>query len=67
MGSLSFVESVKRKLGGKGLHRAVEGTDGACALWERREPNAGNFSGKSEPLRTENTFFWNENPAAAET
>jgi hypothetical protein len=27
----------------------------------------GDFSGESEPLRPENTVFWNENPAATET
>ena len=67
VGSLSFVESVKSELGGKAPHRAVEHTDGAYALRERSEPYGGNFSGKSEQLRPENTFFWNENSGVAKT
>lgn len=66
VGSLVFVESVKSELGGRAMHRGVEQQDGAYALRERNEAYNGDFSGKSEPLRLENTVFWNENPAATE-
>jgi hypothetical protein len=49
------------------MHRAVEQKDGAYALRERGEAYNGNFGGESEPLRLENTVFWYENAAAAET
>jgi hypothetical protein len=67
VGSLVFVQSVKGELGGRAMHRGVEQKDGAYALRERNEAYNGDFSGKSELLRLENTVFWNENPAATET
>jgi REP-associated tyrosine transposase len=67
VGSLVFVESVKSELGRRAMHRGVEQKDGAYALRERNEAYNGDFSGESEPLRLENTVFWNENPAATET
>ena len=65
VGSLSFVENVKSELGGKAMHRAVEHTDGACALREPREAYNGDLASKSEPLSLENTVFWNENAETA--
>ena len=62
-----FVENVKGELGGSAMHRGVEQKDKAYALRERNEAYNGDFSGESEPLRLENTVFWNENPAAKET
>jgi hypothetical protein len=62
-----FVESVKSELGGRAIHRGVEQKDEAYALRERNEAYNADFSGESEPLRLENTVFWNENPAATET
>jgi putative transposase len=67
VGGLVFVEGVKRELGGRAMHRGVEQKDGAYALRERNEAYNGDFSGESEPLRLENTVFWNENPAATQT
>jgi hypothetical protein len=67
VGSFAFVESVKSELSGKAAHRAVEEKNGAYALRERSEAYSGDFDGKSEPLRLENTVLWNENAAAAET
>jgi hypothetical protein len=61
-----FVERVKSELGGRAMHRGVEQKDGAYALRERNKAYNGDFSGKSEPLRPENTVFWNENFAAME-
>ena len=67
VGSLVFVESVKSELGGRAIHRGFEQKDAAYALRERDEAYNGDFSGKSESLRLENTVFWNENTAATET
>ena len=67
VGSVVFVERVKSELGGRAMHRGVEQKDGAYALRESYEVYNGGFSGKSEPLRLENTVFWNENPATTET
>jgi hypothetical protein len=67
VGSLAFVANVKGELGSKVLHRTVEHRDGAYALREPGDAYNGDFGTKSEPLRLENTFFCNENPAAMET
>ena len=67
VGSLSFVESVKDDLGSKALHREVEHIEDAYALRERSDAYEGNLASKSEPLRLENTIFWNENPDTTET
>ena len=67
VGSLGFLEILKAELGGKALHRTVEHSDGAYTLREPGDAYNGDFGTKSEPLRLENTFFWNENPAAMET
>ncbi|HZA53698.1 MAG TPA: hypothetical protein VE616_05575, partial [Candidatus Udaeobacter sp.] len=67
VGSLAFVANVKGQLGSKALHRTVEHRDGAYALREPGDTYNDDFGTKSEPLRLENTFFWNENPAAMET
>ncbi len=66
IGSLAFVESVKSELGSRAMYRAVEQKDGAYALREPGEAYNGDFGGKSEPLRLENTVLWNENAEAAE-
>jgi putative transposase len=67
IGSLAFIETVKGELGSKALHRGVEHIDRAYALRERSEAYDGNLASKSEPLRLENTVFWNENPETTET
>ena len=60
VGSLAFVEKVKGELGFKAAHRNVIETDGTYALRESAEAYASNFTGESEALRSQNTFFWNE-------
>lgn len=63
--SLAFAANVKGELGSKALHRTVEHRDGAYALREPGDAYNGYFGTKSEPLRLENTFFWNEKIAAS--
>jgi hypothetical protein len=67
VGSLEFVENVKSELGSKATHRAVEQIDEAFALREPSEAYNSNLRGKSEPLSSENTVFWNENTETAST
>ena len=67
IGSLAFVESIQSELGSKAMHRAVEQKDGAYALREQSEAYNSIMGSESEPLRRENTIFWNENAGAAET
>ena len=67
VGSLSFVESVKGELGSKALHREVEHIEEAYALRESSGAYDGKVGRKTEPLRLENTIFWNENPETTET
>ncbi|HWP57912.1 MAG TPA: transposase [Candidatus Acidoferrales bacterium] len=61
VGSLSFVENVKRALGHRAAHRAVEQRHGAYALRDQSEPYSGNLGSESEPLSVENTVFWDDN------
>ena len=49
----------------KALHRTVEHRDGAYALREPGDAYNGDLGTKSEPLRLENPFFWNENLESA--
>lgn len=67
VGSLSFVENVKRDLGSRAAHRAVEENHGAYALRERSEPYSSNLRSETEPLSGENTVFWDENGGTADT
>jgi putative transposase len=65
VGSGGFVESVKGELGSKALHRGVEQIGGAYTLREQSEAYDGNLPSESEPLRSENTFLWDENVGTA--
>ncbi len=67
VGSLAFVERVQNDLGVKAMHREVLQTDKTYALRESAEAYAGNFIGKNEALRSENTVFWNESFEDART
>ena len=49
------------------MHRAVEQNGGAYALRDPGEAYDVDFGGESEPLKLQNTIFWNENAEAAET
>jgi hypothetical protein len=67
VGSLAFVPNVKGELGSKALHRTVEHRAGAYALREPGDAYNGDFGTKSEPLRLENTVFWNDKVSASDT
>jgi REP element-mobilizing transposase RayT len=67
VGSVAFVEKIKSELGSKATHRTVEQAEEGYALRERGEAYNGDLGSKSEPLRLENTLFWNENAVAEET
>ena len=60
VGSLAFIDEVKSELGFKAAHRDVIETDGTYALREPAEAYSSNFTGESEALRSQKTFFWNE-------
>jgi hypothetical protein len=60
VGSLAFVETVKNDLGVKATHREVIEADGSYTLREPAGAYASNFTGESETLRSQNTFFWDE-------
>jgi len=67
VGSLAFAEKIKGELGSKALRRGVEPYDGAYALREPSVAYSHDLGGKNEPLRLENTIFWDENTEAAES
>ena len=49
---------VKSQLGIKALYRELEHVDGTYALRESGEAYRGQFDGKNEALRPENTLSW---------
>jgi hypothetical protein len=57
---LAFIDKVKSELGVRATHRDVVEADGTYALREAAEAYASNFTGESEALRSQNTFFRNE-------
>ena len=59
VGSLAFVENVKKQLGIKAAHRDGTEAEGSYALREPTEAYAARFTGEIEPVIRENTFFWN--------
>jgi putative transposase len=59
VGSMSFVNIVKRELGFKAVHRELMELEGTYALREEGEAYGPNFRGESEALSSENTHFWN--------
>src|ERR1051325_10113518 len=67
VGSLSFVNRVKTELGFKASHRKRRELQATYALGEEGKAYGAIFAGKKEPLRLENTRFWNENPEATVT
>ena len=67
VGSLAFVENVKKQLGVKVSHRAVIEANGSYALRESAEAYGLNFAVENEALRSQNTFFWDEKVDEAST
>ena len=58
VGSKRFVDQVKDELGIHAKHRQVGADDETYTLRESARPYRGNFGGKNEALRGNNTVFW---------
>ena len=67
VGTLAFAEKLKNELGFKAAHRDVIEVDGSYALREPGEAYGFRFAAEKEALRTQNTFFWDENIDEAST
>jgi len=67
VGSFPFVEKVKSEFGVKATHREVVHQDEMYALREPSETYGGEFAGKNDRLRVENTIFWEKNAERVET
>ena len=67
VGSLAFVENVKNQLGVKAAHHDIIEDDGGYALRKPAEAYAGNFSGRIEAVRSENTVLCDESVDDART
>ena len=55
-----MVGTIKNDLGVKAIHRDVLQADGTYALREPAKAYGGEFTGKNESLRTQNTLLWDE-------
>lgn len=62
VGSQSFVDSVKEKLGIRAKSRIVHQGNDNCQLRESAEPYGTNSSTKNETLSPKNSLFWNVYP-----
>lgn len=60
VGSSSYVEEIKARLGIKAAGRKVEKQDDICVLRENLEPYNAVFDQKNEALRLENGFLWDK-------
>ena len=58
VGSKSFVERIKEKLGIRAIGREVVRQEAGYELKERMTPYRCNFDGKKGSLRAENSYFW---------
>ncbi len=61
VGSKSFVEIIKEKLGIRAKGRKVEGTRGMYHLREAQAAYNSNFSPENGVLSAKNTYFWSVN------
>ena len=60
VGSLGFVEQVKRQLGIRAMRRDLIGAEGSYALLESHEAYGVRFIEQIEPLSSANALLWNE-------
>jgi len=67
VGSLAFVEKVKRELGIKAMHREVAEVGGTHTLRERSEAYADDFASESDALMPDNTIPWEKNAESTQT
>ena len=61
VGSKSFVESIKEKLGIRAKGRIVGELGGSYHLREAQVPYNSDFAPENSDLRAKNTYFWNDN------
>jgi putative transposase len=62
VGSKSFVEGIKEKLGIRAKGRKVGGSRGAYHLREAQAAYNSDFTHENSELRAKNTYFWSDNP-----
>ena len=62
VGSKSFIENVKAKLGIRAKSRQVRESGGLYHLREAQVPYNGDFTPKNNDLSAENAYFWRDNP-----
>ncbi len=60
VGRRGFVDHVQDALGSRARHREVTGTDESFTLREPQRAYAADFHQENEPLRAENTFYWEQ-------
>jgi len=58
VGSKSFIETIKQRLGFKAKGRDVIGGEGACQLRESAALYGAHFKAEKSDIGLENTFFW---------
>jgi len=62
VGSKSFVEGIKEKLGIRAKGRKVGESGGLYHLREAQVPYNSDFTPENSELRAKNTYFWSDNP-----
>ena len=62
VGSKSFVENIKEKLGIRAKGRKVGKSGGLYHLRESQVSYNSDFTPENSKLRTKNTYFWSDNP-----
>jgi hypothetical protein len=62
VGSKSFVEGIKEKLGIRAKGRKVGESGGSYHLREEQVPYNSDFTPENSDLRAKNTYFWSDNP-----
>jgi len=62
VGSKSFVENIKLKLGIRAKGRKVGESGGLYHLREAQDAYNSNFTSKNSELRAKNTYIWSYNP-----
>ncbi len=62
VGSESFVEGIKEKLGIRANGRKVGASGGLYHLREAQVPYNSDFTPENSELRAKNTYFWSDNP-----
>jgi REP element-mobilizing transposase RayT len=62
VGSKSFIEDIKAKLGIRAKGRQVGESGGSYHLRETQIPYNSDFAPENSDLRAENAYFWKDNP-----